>query len=225
MKLSAILAPLIAAKVPHEVIMQTVQAWESEQSDALEKRRASDRERQAKKRSNHVTSRDVTVTASSRTGVEDNLKTNISSGANSSMASPAAQPEKTKRGSRLPDDFIPDISEAGHLGLPEPDAKRESDKFRDYWRGQPGQRGVKLDWPATWRNWCRSAVERKQPRRNDPPPKPRNIGDAIRDEARRLGVLSDEPVSENRGFHSEGNAGRNVTVLDLAFKPALKGFG
>lgn len=29
-------------------------------------------------------------------------------------------------------------------------------KFRDYWIAKPGQAGVKLDWPATWRNWCRS---------------------------------------------------------------------
>jgi hypothetical protein len=30
-------------------------------------------------------------------------------------------------------------------------------KFRDYWIAQPGQRGVKLDWNATFRNWVRSA--------------------------------------------------------------------
>lgn len=137
----------------------------------------------------------------------------------------AQAPAKAKRGSRLPDDFIADISEAVRLGLSEHDAHREADKFRDYWDGQPGQRGVKLDWPATWRNWCRSAVERKQPRRNEPPPKPRNIGDAIRDEARRLGVLRDEPDSENRRFHSESQPTGNVRVLDLAFKPALKSFG
>ncbi len=137
----------------------------------------------------------------------------------------AQAPAKAKRGSRLPDDFMADISEAVRLGLSEQDAHREADKFRDYWASQPGQRGVKLDWPATWRNWCRSAVERKQPRRNETPPKPRNIGDAIRDEARRLGVLRNEPDSENRGFHSEGQPAGNVRVLDLAFKPALKGFG
>lgn len=76
MKLSAILAPLIAAKVPHEIIMQTVEAWEQQQTDALERRRANDRERQERRR--HVKSRDVTVTVSSREGatrVEDNLQT------------------------------------------------------------------------------------------------------------------------------------------------------
>lgn len=29
------------------------------------------------------------------------------------------------------------------------------DTFRDYWKAQPGQKGVKADWEATWRNWCR----------------------------------------------------------------------
>ncbi len=30
-----------------------------------------------------------------------------------------------------------------------------AEQFWDYWIAQPGQRGVKLDWDATWRNWCR----------------------------------------------------------------------
>ena len=34
---------------------------------------------------------------------------------------------------------------------------REHQIFGDYWRAQPGQKGVKLDWDATWRNWMRKA--------------------------------------------------------------------
>jgi uncharacterized protein YdaU (DUF1376 family) len=30
------------------------------------------------------------------------------------------------------------------------------DGFRDYWVSVPGQKGVKLDWFATWRNWIRN---------------------------------------------------------------------
>lgn len=30
------------------------------------------------------------------------------------------------------------------------------ENFYDYWLAQPGQKGVKLDWLATWRNWCRN---------------------------------------------------------------------
>lgn len=32
-------------------------------------------------------------------------------------------------------------------------------RFLDHWRAQPGQRGVKLDWGATWRNWIRRSAE------------------------------------------------------------------
>jgi len=31
-----------------------------------------------------------------------------------------------------------------------------ADQFKDYWIAQPGQKGVKLDWEATWRNWVRN---------------------------------------------------------------------
>lgn len=44
------------------------------------------------------------------------------------------------------------------------------DQFRDYWIAQGGQKGAKLDWFATWRNWVRnqkavagSAVSRELP--------------------------------------------------------------
>lgn len=57
MKLSAILAPLIAAGVSGDVILATVKAFEDQQSDALERRRESDRKRQNEKRSRDVTLR------------------------------------------------------------------------------------------------------------------------------------------------------------------------
>lgn len=30
------------------------------------------------------------------------------------------------------------------------------DQFKDYWVAQGGQKGTKLDWTATWRNWVRN---------------------------------------------------------------------
>jgi len=30
------------------------------------------------------------------------------------------------------------------------------DQFKDYWVAQGGQKGAKLDWTATWRNWVRN---------------------------------------------------------------------
>jgi hypothetical protein len=55
------------------------------------------------------------------------------------------------RGTRLSPDWMP----SEHL-----EETHELEKFRDYWIAQPGQRGVKTDWDATWRNWVRRAAER-----------------------------------------------------------------
>ncbi len=58
-------------------------------------------------------------------------------------------------GTRLPDAWNPGAEGAKFakdLGLhPETTFAR----FGDYWRAQPGTKGRKTDWPATWRNWCR----------------------------------------------------------------------
>jgi len=47
---------------------------------------------------------------------------------------------------------------------PHVDGRTEHAKFCDYWRAKPGKDGRKLDWPATWRNWMRTAESRSQPR-------------------------------------------------------------
>ncbi len=69
-----------------------------------------------------------------------------------------------KRGSRLPDDFHPDQScndLCRDLGFSKASAQNEYSKFKDYWISQPGQKGVKTDWQATFRNWLRKAAEGK----------------------------------------------------------------
>jgi DNA-binding transcriptional ArsR family regulator len=71
--------------------------------------------------------------------------------------------EKGKKGSRLLDSFtVPTdwIAWAEDQGMPPDMAQLEAAKFPDFWRSQPGSKGVKLDWLATWRNWCRSAMQR-----------------------------------------------------------------
>lgn len=57
---------------------------------------------------------------------------------------------------RLPDGWEPDLEArrfAREAGF-DPDVL--ADKFRDYWRAKAGKDGVKADWQATWRNWCRN---------------------------------------------------------------------
>lgn len=77
-----------------------------------------------------------------------------------------AKKQASNRGTRLPEGWtLPphwqDFAEAeGH-----PDPQREAAKFANYWRSLPGQRGVKLDWYATWKNWVMRSMDDKHGRR------------------------------------------------------------
>ncbi len=48
---------------------------------------------------------------------------------------------------------------------PDLDPQDTFDTFSDFWRAKAGRDGTKLDWRATWRNWCRT--ERSPPPGND----------------------------------------------------------
>jgi len=72
------------------------------------------------------------------------------------------------RGTRLPADWAltPELLEIGRraradAGLPAIDLRLEAAKFVDFWRAKSGRDATKLDWPATWRNWCRNATAGK----------------------------------------------------------------
>lgn len=43
------------------------------------------------------------------------------------------------------------------------DYHTQTEAFIDYWTSQPGQKGVKADWVATWRNWIRNSKPTLQP--------------------------------------------------------------
>lgn len=77
---------------------------------------------------------------------------------------------KTQRGTRLPTGFeLPDewigFCKQERTDL---DPHTVFAQFVDYWIAQPGQKGVKTDWPATWRNWVRrQALTRNTQGRNE----------------------------------------------------------
>ena len=73
-----------------------------------------------------------------------------------------ALPAKSKRGTRLRADWVPaaDLRAWAAETLPGYDTRAEHSNFVDYWIATPGAKGVKLDWPATWRTWMRRAAER-----------------------------------------------------------------
>ncbi len=73
---------------------------------------------------------------------------------------PSGSPPR-KRGARLDPAWEPSqvqIDFALHLGL---NPQHVAATFRDYWISKPGRDGVKADWVATWRNWCRREAERQ----------------------------------------------------------------
>ena len=82
-----------------------------------------------------------------------------------------ASPNRT-RGTRLPDDWtLPDdwrteaLARLSTFNLPLVDLDLEAEKFRNHWRAARGVKGVKLNWRATWFNWCLRASE-QQPKGN-----------------------------------------------------------
>lgn len=60
------------------------------------------------------------------------------------------------QGSRFTLEELPDNwhSECRRI-QPKADPHKVFEEFRDHWISQPGAKGRKSDWTATWRNWCR----------------------------------------------------------------------
>ena len=84
-------------------------------------------------------------------------------------------PAKTKRGTRLPDDWRPTRCEANSAvedGHPLDWLDTQLASFCDYWHAKAGAQATKLDWDATWRNWLRRANDQPGPRRPQPSNQP-----------------------------------------------------
>jgi len=84
------------------------------------------------------------------------------------------------RGTRLPDDF--EVTEPMKAWAREhtPVASRvDHDMFIDHWRSQSGQRAVKRDWEATWRNWMRRVQENRTRTSPAPNSRPSTTDDRI----------------------------------------------
>jgi hypothetical protein len=72
--------------------------------------------------------------------------------------------DKKALGKRLANDFTFPLEweQFCQQTRPELSPVKIFDQFKDYWIAQAGQKGVKLDWFATWRNWVRSTNAPKQ---------------------------------------------------------------
>jgi hypothetical protein len=164
---------MVEAGTPADIIADVALALAEAAAAArtLEQRRAKDRARK-------------TVPGNS-TESEENAETSEIHGTPSTPAPSFPQtpnqphphtPEKTNsraRGTRLDPDFELPIDwrnwAIADRGWSERDAAEEGRAFADYWHAKAGKDGIKLDWPATWRNWCRNS-------RRPPPGRLRVVG-------------------------------------------------
>lgn len=87
------------------------------------------------------------------------------------------KPPKENSASRIPDDFslTPERRAVAEAERINPD--RTFAKFVDYWRAASGAKARKVDWEATWRNWCRNDRDRQpyQGRQREMQPEPREF--------------------------------------------------
>lgn len=127
----------------------------------LEERREKERLRLAEKRAKRA---DVASnTGATREGVGAVLNTptrpDPTTTSNEVVDPPTPQGGKRAKtkGTRLVADWMPSAELIAQMRAecPQVDLQAEHRIFVDYWIAQPGQKGVKLDWPATWRNWMR----------------------------------------------------------------------
>lgn len=115
------------------------------------------------------------------------------------------QKKAANRGSRLPEDWQPSQAETewATREFPRVDHRLETDKFRDYWLSMPGQRGCKLSWARTWKNWLRNAKTHTGGKNGSDYDKPiRGSADWYRERAkRRMDEIEDaEVLGTDDGF-------------------------
>jgi hypothetical protein len=157
------------AGVPMDAILMAIEAFEAqiptiEQSVAaryeaqIAEKRGKDRERTRRYRERNAQSRDDTQqTVSNGVGPETRSSPTPPKETQTLKENP---PTGVKRkGSRVTADHRPNIEAAVAEGMPQHVAHQEARKFVDHFLALPGEKGVKLDWDATWRNWFRRAAE------------------------------------------------------------------
>jgi hypothetical protein len=107
---------------------------------------------------------------------------------------PVAARRETKRGTRLPADWV--LQKAwGDWALTDqphwtPDiVRRVAEGFADHWHAKTGADATSLDWLARWRNWCRSDITRKA----HPPPRNGNHSMTAGEQAAQRRILAAVP--------------------------------
>lgn len=78
-----------------------------------------------------------------------------------SPSSPSG-PMPRKRGTRIPEPFVVDLPMrdwAVDRGFAPGWCSQQTERFVNYWMAKAGKDAVKVDWPATWKNWLLKASD------------------------------------------------------------------
>jgi hypothetical protein len=174
------IATLRAAGLTEAQVLRVVELAERE-------RKAQARDLSRIRQRNHRSRNDVTrdkrdiangheITRQNQSSRNDVTRDSVTNGHSffltSSLESPLTESQHSKngvsgrarRGSRLSPDWNPDFEDLAFARnfLDPSRIASEAARFRDYWLARAGPQAVKLDWPATWRNWIRRVTEQRQ---------------------------------------------------------------
>lgn len=121
----------------------------AKQKNAERQRRFRERQKEENGAESNVT-RDVTG--------DDDSNVTVASQSNHREEKRREEVKAVDRASRLPANWSPSQDEIEFCRSERPDLNPRSvgEQFRDYWVAQPGSKGRKTDWTATWRNWVRN---------------------------------------------------------------------
>ena len=167
MKVSDLMQAMSDAGAPMAAILIAVRALE-ERECVIDQKRAVERDRKRLQRANERDSHG-TVTGQSMDDTGTNGATpSLSRPPNENNSNPPTHTHpdtqsRARKGTRLSPDWAPqplpdDLAETVAVWKP---GRLESElaRFRDWAASAPGQKGVKTDWQATWRNWIRRKIE------------------------------------------------------------------
>jgi hypothetical protein len=192
-KLSAILGPLLDAKADHELLRAMVLAHEAAQADALEKRRESDRLRQAAKAERDRLSRESREPhdgVSSHVRVEDSSSKKDNNKEEKKERAPAAPSPRDELEKVLdPEHAAAVIDHRQRLRKPlSPHAaKLLAAKFAAFPDANAAaDRMIEAGWSKIEPHWGQDRPN------STAPPKKKTIGDIFRDDAKRMGLIPND---------------------------------
>jgi hypothetical protein len=127
----------------------------------------------------------------------------------SERAEPKVKLKGDARGTRLPQDWKLLRRDAlwamQEVGLTEAEVRAEAEVFKDHWLAQPGMKGRKSDWKATWRNWVRRRPEFNRNARKPEPAQAELAYDqqpkrTMADDAREAFERKPDPEHDDPGY-------------------------